>query len=414
MGSRRRLRWGDLRQDRERRDPPSPGEWRPYGTEDPLPGPETLLDPITHTFVGASLSASGLRRTTPLATATLILGANAPDIDIVAQAWGPYTAVAWRRGITHGIPALIVLPFLVAGSVLLWDRCVRARRDPEADPARPTPLVGLAALGVWTHPALDWLNTYGMRWLMPFDGRWSYGDSLFILDPWLWLLLGGALGFQHSARHASLLFWLILAGGLSVPVLVAGAVPTWAREAWLIGLAGWVALRLLLGPTPLPELAERITRGAVVAAALFILAMVGQTFLAERVTLAAAAEIGIDSVDDVMVGPVPANPFRSEVILRTEGVYHLGNFSWLPRPRLVLRSEPVRTHPPDPVIRAARSHPDARNYLVWSRFPLFEVQEHSQGWTVRIQDLRFSSRRDAGGLTGLIIEVDRHLTPRRP
>jgi inner membrane protein len=41
------------------------------------------LDPITHTFTGAALAAAGVRRATPLATAALILGANAPDVDAV-------------------------------------------------------------------------------------------------------------------------------------------------------------------------------------------------------------------------------------------------------------------------------------------------------------------------------------------
>jgi inner membrane protein len=75
---------------------------------------------VTHTFLGASLSAVGLRRTTPLATATLVLAVNAPDVDLIAQAWGPYTALAWRRGVTHGIPALVLLPFLTVGVVLAW------------------------------------------------------------------------------------------------------------------------------------------------------------------------------------------------------------------------------------------------------------------------------------------------------
>ena len=51
-------------------------------------------------------------------------------------------------------------------------------------------LLLLSYLGVLSHVALDWLNTYGVRLLMPFDGRWFYGDTLFIIDPWLWLTLG--------------------------------------------------------------------------------------------------------------------------------------------------------------------------------------------------------------------------------
>ena len=87
--------------------------------------------------MGAALSKTGLDRRTPLATATLVIAANAPDVDVLGYARGEYFALAFRRGITHGVPAQVVLPFMVAGAVLAWDRWVRRRRDPEAVAARP-------------------------------------------------------------------------------------------------------------------------------------------------------------------------------------------------------------------------------------------------------------------------------------
>ncbi len=148
------------------------------------------MDPIAHTLTGAALAAAGLRRATPLATAALVIGANAPDIDVLTGFAGRYAALAMRRGWTHGVLAIAVLPFVVTALLLLWDRL---RRRPDRAPARAGPLLGLAALAVISHPILDWLNNYGMRWLMPFDGRWSYGDALFIVDPWVWLALGGVV-----------------------------------------------------------------------------------------------------------------------------------------------------------------------------------------------------------------------------
>src|SRR5262245_35026299 len=145
------------------------------------------MDPIAHTFLGGTLAATGLRRATPLATAALLIGANVADVDVVTSFAGNYAALAHRRGWTHGVLALAVLPFVVTGLLLLWDRA-RAGR-PGHSPARAGPLLGLVTLGLLSHPTLDWLNNYGMRWLMPFDGRWFYGDALFIVDPWVWLVL---------------------------------------------------------------------------------------------------------------------------------------------------------------------------------------------------------------------------------
>src|SRR5690606_1230143 len=93
------------------------------------------------------------------------------------------------------------LPFLLTAMVLAWDRVVRRKRGPQLAPAIPAQILLLAFLGVLSHPFLDWLNSYGLRWLMPFDGRWFYGDALFIVDPWLWLAL--LLGLALARRRAS-------------------------------------------------------------------------------------------------------------------------------------------------------------------------------------------------------------------
>src|SRR5690606_1338479 len=107
------------------------------------------------------------------ATAALVIGANVPDVDIVAAFGADYASLALRRGWTHGVLALALWPFVVTAALLAWQRL-----RPHVVPARAGPLLALAALGVATHPTLDWLNNYGLRWLMPFDGRWFYGDAL--------------------------------------------------------------------------------------------------------------------------------------------------------------------------------------------------------------------------------------------
>ncbi|HSG33048.1 MAG TPA: metal-dependent hydrolase, partial [Sphingomonadaceae bacterium] len=54
----------------------------------------------------------------------------------------------------------------------------------------------LSLIGCLSHPALDWLNVYGIRLLEPFSSQWFYGDTLFIIDIWLWLGLGFATWFS--------------------------------------------------------------------------------------------------------------------------------------------------------------------------------------------------------------------------
>ena len=83
------------------------------------------MDNLCHTLVGAAIGQAGLKRRTGLGMATLMIGANFPDIDVVAVPLGH--SLEFRRGWTHGVPALAlgVLPVAVGmaighGFLLVW------------------------------------------------------------------------------------------------------------------------------------------------------------------------------------------------------------------------------------------------------------------------------------------------------
>ncbi len=363
------------------------------------------MDPVAHTFTGAALAASGLRRVTPLATAALIMGANAPDVDALAYFAGEYQSLAFRRGWTHGVLALAVLPFAVTGLLLLWDRLVRRGRV-NAEPARAPPLLGLSALAVLTHPTLDWLNNYGMRWLMPFDGRWFYGDALFIIDPWVWLGLGGALWLMHSRRPASLAAWSVFWAVSTLVVLGSGAVPWPARVVWATGLAALLAARALGFAAPAREPAvERAARAALFA----LCAYSGAATLANvPVERAVRAELDGVHVEQVMVGPVPGNPLAGDIVAVTPAAYHFGRWRWLGTPRLELDTAIVARPRGNALFEAAAETLEARRFLTWSRFPYVDVESAGGGHVVRFSDARYRSRDALGGPT---VRLDADLEP---
>jgi inner membrane protein len=141
------------------------------------------MDNITHTLVGVLLARTGLNRLTPRATLTLVLAANASDADIVSRAWGSLTYLHYHRGATHalaGLPVMALLTMLVVR--LLW-----RRRDGSFSGGR---IYLLALLGVATHPLLDYSNTYGIRPWLPVASTWHSADVFFIIDPWIWAVLG--------------------------------------------------------------------------------------------------------------------------------------------------------------------------------------------------------------------------------
>lgn len=376
------------------------------------------MDNLTHALAGAALSRTGLDRATPLATATLVLAANAPDVDVLAYTRGEHFALAFRRGITHGIPAMVVLPVLVAGAVLAWDRWVRRRRSPDAAPVRPGAVLGLAYLGALTHPVLDWMNTYGMRWWLPFDGRWSYGDALFIVDPWLWLLLGAAaaLGGPHGRRRAW--GWSLLALAVSAVVLLA-PVPPAARAVW-VGMAALIAGVAALDPPGNRGGRRRMAVILVAAATVYTAMMVAGSRSAERSARATALVAGLEP-RGAMVAPVPANPLRGEVVVVTPDAYVPGEHAHDGASAVRLR--PGEAIPflgsapgvePERVRRAAaaaRAAPEVRWYLTWARFPYTRVEPDGAGFRVTVGDARYGGR-GAGSLAGLVVELDEALNVR--
>lgn len=176
------------------------------------------MDNLTHSLVGLTAAKAGLERLSPGATALCILAANAPDADIVVLAFGdPWDFLQHHRGITHSIVGVIALAILLPLIFYAVDRLwSRFRNRPPT--TRFKGLLLASFIVTATHPLLDWTNNYGIRFLLPWSGKWSYGDLVFIVDPYLWLILGGAAFLltrtrfkeRWGARIAFVAFGLVL------------------------------------------------------------------------------------------------------------------------------------------------------------------------------------------------------------
>ncbi len=369
------------------------------------------VDPVAHTFAGATLAVAGLRRASPLATAVLLVGANAPDVDALAYFAAPFASLAFRRGMTHGVLALVLWPFLIVGLALAWDRLVRRRVRRDLEPARAGPLLGIAALAVLTHPTLDWLNNYGLRWLMPFDGTWFYGDAVFIIDPWLWLCLGSAPFLAYSGNRKSLLAWSAFWALASVLVLMTPLVPLVAQAVWLVLLSGIVVVRVLARRHVAPSRDLRAERGArwmLGVGTVYVVALVFADFAEHTALRRELARRGLGSIERLMVAPVPANPFAGEVVIATPSAYYLGNWHWLDEQKLLLAPAPIRRNETDPRYAAASATAEARRFLSWARFPYAVIEENGRGSSVTFLDARYH---DTGRLFGPTVTLDPELRP---
>ena len=167
------------------------------------------MDNLTHSLAGAVLGQMGLKRKTGLAMPTLIIAANLPDIDAVATLLGGHQHLAIRRGITHGPIAMLLLPVILWAIMIGYDRwqAGRGTRPEKRLPVRGGWLLALACIGTLSHPALDWLNNYGIRLLEPFSSQWFYGDTLFIIDIWVWIALIFGVWLSRRREKAGLTDW---------------------------------------------------------------------------------------------------------------------------------------------------------------------------------------------------------------
>lgn len=269
---------------------------------------------------------------------------------------GPAADLAFRRGWTHGIPALLVLPFVLTGAIVGFDRLVRRMgRAVLPSGVVPREVLALAALALLTHPILDTLNTYGVRWLMPLQGDWYYGDTLFIVDPWLWLVLGLGVAASSGRRGVR---------GLRA----AGGRP--ARVALALGTA-------------------------------YVVAMAAAGVAARSIVRRELEAVGGAPVERLLVSPRPLTPFVRQVVAAQGERYRVGTFRWLDRPHVQnLRTFP-RPRPGDPMLAAARAIPLGRRFLGWARFPTVQVEPLTDGARVHLIDLRYAYRpgADFGAVT---------------
>lgn len=199
------------------------------------------MDNLTHSMAGAVLGQMGLKRRSGLGMPTVIIAANIPDLDAACVLLGT-PSLAMRRGLTHGPIALLLLPILLTAIMVAFDRWQARRGTRPADrlPVSFAALWPVAMIGTLSHPAMDWLNSYGIRLLSPFTERWFYGDTLFIIDIWLWLLLiggyvwarrGEGIAVARMNRHATIIFSVacayIFANGL-----ITGLAEAQGRDAY--------------------------------------------------------------------------------------------------------------------------------------------------------------------------------------
>jgi len=354
------------------------------------------LDPLTHLLTGACLGRAGFNRKTALATLTLAISAEIPDLDVVSLVKGPVAAFACHRGFTHTFLGVLfdaaltmaivyVLWRLFQGCLRWWESRKPAPPNREHEAAfQPVPSLaprwGLlfiyGCIGALSHILLDFTNNYGVRPFWPFSGKWYSWDIVFIIEPLLWA-------------------GLIL--GLVVPLLF-GLIQD------EISVSG----------------KRRQFRGrvAAIAALLFMVALWGIRDFEHRRAVGLLKSFLYDGAPPLRASayPYPFNPFQWHGVVETKDAFKL-----LPVDSLAGEVDPQGTgrtrYKPEetPAAQAAKKSYLGRVFLNWAQYPITETEVHADpadAYTVVFSDLRYAYPNRKISLTGKI-ELDQKLNVAR-
>lgn len=351
------------------------------------------MENLTHTLFGLTAAKAGLERATPLATTTLLIASNMPDIDSLMRFRGTFADLESHRGFTHSFVGLLILAALLTLILVFLDKKFRLRHDIFRRPIRPLRIFALAYAGGLCHIFMDFTNNYGVRPLMPFSDRWFYGDIVFVIDPWIWLILGGAAMWLTANGGARILLWCLI--GTLMALLVAFAlqqpsdrfpvtIPLAVRIVWFAGLA-LVIFGALRG---WGHKGEKVARYALLCLALYWGAM---WFAKQTAIDQTRAALPAENLTSLSVWPTPANPLLWQaVVSNSETIYASyvnlsgSTTSWKELPALEGK-----------FIEALKHSPRTRTFMNFARYTISNVEETSDGYMLTLRDVRFDLKLQA-------------------
>jgi len=309
------------------------------------------MDNFTHSLAGWALGQTGLKKKSRKGLAALILGANAPDIDVFFF-WVPWAPLSTHRGVTHSlVGGWLVLPLGLAALLWLFDRWQVKRGAAFRSGLEMNFgwLLTLAYLGCLTHPLLDWQTSYAVQLFSPFADLWFHNSSLFIIDVWVWSGMAFAIWLSRRREKQG--------GNWRKPAIVASA-----------------------------------------ALVLYISANGVVSEFARRAPIVGAPHA---KPDTVVVSPPPALFWRREVVWRQDNMIGRGEYDPFRSLSMLQTIEPAQ---PDGMLDPAaqeglRSDPSAVRFGRWSILPTAIVTREPCKVTIMYQDARYSSRSNRGPMS---------------
>lgn len=317
------------------------------------------------------MGRSWFNRKTALATATMTLAAEAPDLDIFTAVKGRTFYFAHHRGFTHSFLGLILVSAAVVGFMyLVWRMRGRKLKDPSLPP-RWGLLFVFAYIAGLSHILLDFTNSYGVRPFWPFSEHWYSWDIVDIFEPTLFILL---------------------LAGLVLPAL----------------------FRLINEEIGARRKGPRGQAGAILAL-IGVIAVWGVRDYQHRRAVNAMEALTYRSADPIRVSAFPYewDPFRWYGVVETQNFFatmHVDSSTPEvdPDDRMRIYFKPQET----PATLAAKESYLGRVYLDWAQYPIVEsepLEPPQQGYRVHFRDLRYAYPERQGSVLGATETLDNQL-----
>jgi inner membrane protein len=319
------------------------------------------LEPLTHFLTGAVLARAGFNRKTALATATMTLAAEAPDLDVIGLVKGPVFGFAHHRGFTHSFLGLFLTSAVIVGFMyVIW--LLRGRKTNIPDlPPRWGLLFVFAYIAGLSHILLDFTNNYGVRPFWPFWEKWYSWDIVSIIEPALYILLLGALSLPGLSSRGK-----PLPHGRTAAILA------------LIAMASLYGIRHYEHRRAVHELE--------------------------------AMHFNFSTPNRVSAYPYLWTVSRWYAVVETKDFFATSDID-SPSGKLDLRElRFFHKKPETAATLAAKRSYAGRVYLDWAQYPLVTETEASDDTVVHFKDLRYDYPQMRGGSTlSCTIELDRSL-----
>jgi len=319
------------------------------------------MEAITHVVASVALARCGFTKTTRLAMPMIVTAGLIADLDTLSALGGARAYLAAHRTATHSVIGTIAIAAVIAAIFIPIGK--RFRREIRFWPAFYACLAGASL-----HLLLDLTNSYGVKLLWPFSGKWFALDLATPYDPWI----AG-----------------ILLAGLLLPAL----------------------FRLITEEIGAKSKRRALDRGAAVAFVLVGIYFAGRFVLQDRASAQLDSRLyGGEAPIQTAALPQSMSPLFWTGLVETDDTLDKLEVSLSPGVNFD-PDEALIFYKPEPseALEAARRSDTAIAFLEFARFPLARVERDANGYRIVMRDLRFDPNTGEGnGIIAVILVNDRN------